>query len=593
MTSERIRELFLDYFAKKNHKIIKSSPLMPKDDPTILFTNAGMNQFKNVFLGLESRSYKRAASVQKCMRVSGKHNDLDEVGRTTKHHTFFEMLGNFSFGDYFKEEAVAFGWEFITETIGLNKEQLYVTVYLDDDEAFDIWNIKMGVPADRIFRFGKKDNFWAMGETGPCGPCSEIHYDLDPGAGKEDAYTLIETGSDRVFELWNLVFMQYYQDESGRMTPLPSPSIDTGMGLERLAAVLQKKKSNFETDLFFPLIDRVGDAAGIEYGADEKNDIALRIIADHLRAVCFLIGDGIMPANDGRGYVLRRIIRRAFRFGNGLGLNEPFLYSFVGSVCDMMKAAYPELLTSAEYIAKICLAEEERFARTLASGLKTFNQYVSETTQKKKTILSGKSAFKLYDTFGFPLEVSRELAEESGLRIDEKGFRAELEKQKEKARKAWQNEDRTTHDVVYEPLKNRLTEFVGYETDGLAETDVLALLKDGSFVDTLQEGDEGEIFLTKTPFYAEAGGQVGDTGVLKNRCFSAAVLNTKTPIPGVYAHRICVLSGRINNGDQVEASINTTARRAISRNHTATHLLHASLRQSLGDHVKQAGSMVA
>ncbi|MCG2815126.1 MAG: alanine--tRNA ligase [Candidatus Aminicenantes bacterium] len=593
MTSQWIRELFLDFFAKKDHKIIKSSPLLPKDDPTILFTNAGMNQFKNVFLGLESRSYKRAASVQKCMRVSGKHNDLDEVGRTTKHHTFFEMLGNFSFGDYFKEEAVSFGWEFITETLGLNKDQLYVTVYLDDDEAFDIWNKQIGVPSDRIFRFGKKDNFWAMGETGPCGPCSEIHYDLDPEAGNEDIYTLIESGSDRVFELWNLVFMQFYQDDSGRMTPLPSPSIDTGMGLERLAAVLQKKNSNFETDLFFPLIDRVGDAAGIEYGSDEQNDTALRIVADHLRAVCFLIGDGIMPANDGRGYVLRRIIRRAYRFGNALGLNEPFLYSFIGSVCDLMKAAYPELLTSAEYIAKICLSEEERFARTLASGLKTFTQYVTDTIQKKKTVLSGKNVFKLYDTYGFPLEVSRELAEESGIRIDEEGFQAELEKQKEKARKAWQNEARTTHDAVYEPLQSRPTEFVGYDSDVLAETDVSGLLKDGEFVDALQEGDEGEIFLTKTPFYAEAGGQVGDTGVLKNPRFSAAVLNTRTPLPGVYAHRIKVLSGRIQKGDQVEATINTTARQAISRNHTATHLLHASLRQILGDHVKQAGSMVA
>ncbi len=593
MKSQKIREIFLDYFKRKNHKIVKSSSLLPKDDPTLLFTNAGMNQFKNVFLGLEKLSYKSAASVQKCMRVSGKHNDLEQVGLTNKHHTFFEMLGNFSFGDYFKEEAIIFGWEFITETIDLDQNRLYITIFENDDEAFKIWNEKIGIPASRIFRCGKKDNFWTMGETGPCGPCSEIHYDLDPKIKEGEPSALIESGSDRFMELWNLVFMQFLQDEDGKQTPLPSPSIDTGMGLERLAAVLQKKKSNYDTDLFMPLIGAVCELANKNYCTEPGIDTAVRTIADHIRAVTFLIGDGIMPANDGRGYVLRRLIRRAYRFGNSLELEEPFLYRLIGVVCDIMKEAYPELLSSAEYISKICLSEEQRFSSTLSSGLKTFHQYISEAKKNNQNTLSGSSVFKLYDTFGFPLDLSRELAEERNMKVDEQGFREELENQRNKARKAWKGDTGQSHKKIYEKIKDLPVQFVGYDNASVADAKVTALISAKKTITKLKDGETGEVFLDRTPFYAEAGGQVGDTGILKNPHFSAIVESTYFPIHDVIAHRVKILSGEISIGDQVEAVIDMPRRTAICRNHTATHLLHAALRQILGEHVKQAGSLVA
>ncbi|MFC2158182.1 alanine--tRNA ligase [Acidobacteriota bacterium] len=593
MKSQHIREAFLDFFEKRGHKIVHSSPLLPKDDPTLLFTNAGMNQFKNVFLGLEERSYRRAASVQKCMRVSGKHNDLDTVGRTNKHHTFFEMLGNFSFGDYFKEGAIEFGWEFVTETIELEKDRLYATVYEEDDEAYNIWKDKIGLTEDRIFRFGKKDNFWAMGDTGPCGPCSELHYDLDRDLEEGSPLELIESGSDRFLELWNLVFMQFYQEEEGKRSPLPAPSIDTGMGLERLATILQHKQSNFETDLFLPLIETICDLSQTEYGSKSEDDTALRIIADHVRAVTFLIGDGIMPSNEGRGYVLRRLIRRAYRFGTGLGLEEPFQYRLIGVVCDIMKETYPELLGSAEYISKLCLSEEERFAFTLSSGLKTFNQFIEESKQKGKGILPGNRIFKLYDTFGFPLELSRELAEEQGLQVDEAGFKKELDQQRDLARQAWKGDAQQKEMKIYEPLKGLSIEFTGYEHAVEEESCVLSIVKENKIVKEIIEGDTAEIFLNKTPFYAEAGGQVGDTGVLKNAHFSAVVENTFTPLPGISAHLVKVLAGALKQGDIVEATVDSNRRDSISRNHTATHLLHAALRQILGDHVKQAGSLVA
>jgi len=374
MQAQQIRETYLDFFAGRGHKIVPSSPLLPKDDPTLLLTNAGMNQFKSVFLGRETRSYTRAATVQKCMRVSGKHNDLEQVGRTSKHHTFFEMLGNFSFGDYFKRDAVALAWELVTGVFKLDQSRLYITVYEKDDEAFDLWNKEIGVPAGRIFRFGKKDNFWAMGDTGPCGPCSDFHYDLNPALEAGEPRALIESGSDRFIELWNLVFMQFERDASGAMTPLPKPSIDTGMGLERMAAVLQGRTSNWDTDLFAPLIGEVVSLAGREYPAGDEGDVSVRVVADHARAAAFMIGDGIMPANDGRGYVLRRLIRRAYRHGNRLGLDEPFVYRLMGTVAEGMKSAYPELLTALPFIAKICRAEEDRFSRTLASGLRVFRE---------------------------------------------------------------------------------------------------------------------------------------------------------------------------------------------------------------------------
>jgi alanyl-tRNA synthetase len=453
MTSQRIRETFLEYFARRGHKVVKSSSLLPKDDPTILFTNAGMNQFKNVFLGLETRSTPRAVSVQKCMRVSGKHNDLETVGRTSKHHTFFEMLGNFSFGDYFKKEAVAFAWELMTGVFSLEPARLYATVYEADDEAYRIWSEDIGVPPGRIFRYGKKDNYWSMGETGPCGPCSELHWDLGEDVEPGDPRALIEKGSDRFVELWNLVFMEKSQDGKGGLAPLPSPSIDTGMGLERMAAVLQGKRSNYDTDLFTPLIEAVCESARRDYPAGDAGDISVRVIADHVRAVTFLVGDGVAPANDGRGYVLRRLIRRAFRHGNLIGIDRPFLYKLTGAVGDIMKDAYPELLVSMNYISRVCLAEEERFASTLASGLRIFDQFIAETRKEGGTAISGERVFKLYDTFGFPLDLSEELAAERGLAVDGEGFSRELEVQRDRARLSWKGELKQKARRAYEELK--------------------------------------------------------------------------------------------------------------------------------------------
>lgn len=593
MKAQEIREVFLGFFAKKNHKIVKSSSLLPKDDPTILFTNAGMNQFKDIFLGLEKRSYKRAVSVQKCMRVSGKHNDLEQVGKTNKHHTFFEMLGNFSFGDYFKKEAIEYAWELVTDVYKIDKDKIYITVYEEDDEAFLAWNEGIGIAEEKIFRFGKEDNYWAMGETGPCGPCSEIHYDIDSGVEEGDPYHLIEKGSDRFLELWNLVFMQYYQDDKGKLHDLPSPSIDTGMGLERLAVCLQGRKSNFDTDLFSPLIEALCNLCHREYPMGDEGDVAVRVIVDHIRTISFLIGDGIMPSNEGRGYVLRRLIRRAFRRGNPLGLQEPFLYKLVGVVSDIMKDAYPELLSSVIHISKICLSEESRFSSTLTTGLRTFQQYTEEIKKDRRRVLPGFKVFKLYDTFGFPLDLSRELAEEKGLALDEEGFHKELEKQRQRARLSWKGEALQKGKKAYEALKNLSVEFLGYEENKVSEAQVMAIMKNGKPTSKLAQREEGEIFLDKTPFYAEAGGQVGDSGFLKNPHFSALVKNTYYPIPDLIAHKIEVISGRIGVKDKVEASIDIPQRHAISNNHTATHLLHASLRQILGDHVKQAGSLVS
>ncbi len=593
MKAQEIRETFLHFFEKRGHRIVPSSSLIPKDDPTLLFTNAGMNQFKNVFLGLEKRSYTRAASVQKCLRVSGKHNDLEQVGRTAKHHTFFEMLGNFSFGDYFKEEAIVYAWELITEVFGFPKERLYITIYEEDEEAFRLWNEKIGIESERIFRFGKKDNFWAMGETGPCGPCSEIHYDLNPSLEEGKPYDLIASGSDRLVELWNLVFMQYEQDSSGELHPLPRPSIDTGMGLERMAAALQKKSSNFETDLFMPIIERITDLAQREYPAYDEGDIAIRIIADHIRAITFLIGDGVMPSNEGRGYVLRRLIRRAFRRGNWLGLEKPFLHILVGVVAEIMKEAYPEIIASAHYISRICLSEEERFSGTLSAGLRYFKEFVAEAKASGRNFLTGAEVFKLYDTFGFPLDLTVELAEEEGLKIDEPGFRENLENQRKKARLAWKGDTKIEERKVYEELASIKVKFIGYEADSVEESEVLAVLKQGQKVIELKSGEMGEVILEKTPFYGEAGGQVGDTGEIHGPHGVAIVEYSYYPIPEIIAHKIKVVSGTIRQKDLVEARVNRQRRQALRANHTATHLLHASLRQILGDHVKQAGSLVA
>ena len=592
MKAQEIREIFLEYFSRRGHKVVASGSLLPKDDPTLLFTNAGMNQFKNVFLGLEKRSYNRAASVQKCMRVSGKHNDLEQVGRTSKHHTFFEMLGNFSFGDYFKKEAVDFAWELMTGVFRLPMDRLYATVYEDDDEAFRLWREDIGLPSDRIFRFGKKDNFWAMGDSGPCGPCSELHYDFAPLLEKGEPRDLIEKGSDRFVELWNLVFMQFEQDGKGTIRPLPRPSIDTGMGLERLTAVLQGKTSNWDTDLFLPLIEDVCRKTGREYPAGDESDISARIIADHARSIAFLIGDGIMPANDGRGYVLRRLIRRAYRQGQKLGLDRPFLFEMLGVVADIMKDAYPELMTSLPLLSRVCQAEETRFNHTLSSGFRYFQEYAGEAKTTGSRRLTGEAAFKLYDTFGFPLDLTRELAEEEGITVDEDAFRDELERQKTRARKSWKGDARIMEKKAYEGISAAEVKFAGSEAGAVAETRIVAVFKDGARLKELREGDAGEAVFSLTPFYAEAGGQVGDTGLIKGPRVSALVENTYYPVPDIRSHKVKILSGVLREGDSVAASIDAARRRATEANHTATHLLHAALRSVLGEHVKQAGSLV-
>jgi len=593
MTAHDIRTAFLKFFESQGHRIVPSSSLIPKDDPTLLFTNAGMNQFKNIFLGLEKRSYSRATSVQKCLRVSGKHNDLEQVGRTPKHHTFFEMLGNFSFGDYFKKEAISYAWELVTEVFKLPPEKLYITIYQDDEEAFNIWSKEIGLSSSRIFRFGKKDNFWAMGDTGPCGPCSEIHYDLGEDIEPGHPYELIENGSDRIVELWNLVFMEFYQDEKGEMHRLPRPSIDTGMGLERMAAVLQNKRSNFDTDLFLPLIRVISEETSQEYPTGGETDVYIRIISDHIRAITFLIGDGVSPANEGRGYVLRRLIRRAYRRGNLLGLEKPFLYRLVSTVVEVMKDAYPELMSNLNYISRVCLAEEERFAYTLNSGLRYFEEYAQEAVDAGQNIISGEKVFKLYDTFGFPLDLCQELAREKNLEIDETGFQKELGRQRERARQSWEGEARLKEKSIYQEFQKLKITPVFYDKEEVEETEILAILVDGEKTEKLVTGQRGEVILSITPFYAESGGQVGDSGVLKSSSFSGLVENTFAPIPGVIVHQVRALSGELQLGQKVEAVVDAARRKAISRNHTATHLLHASLRQVLGDHVRQSGSMVS
>jgi alanyl-tRNA synthetase len=592
MKANEIRTTFLEFFEKRGHRIVPSSSLIPKDDPTLLFTNAGMNQFKNIFLGLEKRSYSRATSVQKCLRVSGKHNDLEQVGRTPKHHTFFEMLGNFSFGDYFKKEAIDFAWELVTGVFRLPADKLYITIYEEDEEALRLWQEGIGLPVSRIFRFGKKDNFWAMGETGPCGPCSEIHYDLGEELEAGTPAELIASGSDRFVELWNLVFMQFFQDEKGRMNPLPRPSIDTGMGLERMAAVLQGKKSNFETDLFTPIINVICEESGQDYPAGDENDVYIRIIADHIRAITFLIGDGVNPANEGRGYVLRRLIRRAYRRGNLIGLDKPFLYRLASTVADIMREPYPELLTSLPYISRVCLAEEERFASTLNSGLRYFEEYAEETRAAGSRVIPGEKVFKLYDTFGFPLDLCQELAREKDLEVDETGFQRELENQRERARQSWEGEARAREKSIYSSFQRLQVNPVFYDKDRVEETEVLTIIQGGRSVERLKAGEAGEIILAETPFYAESGGQVGDRGVLKASGFSAAVENTHKPVPELIVHQVKVLAGEIRPGQKVEAVVDSARRKAISRNHTSTHLLHAALRQILGDHVRQSGSLV-
>ncbi len=592
MSANELRQSFLEYFSQHDHTIVPSAPLIPQADPTILFTNAGMNQFKRVFLGEESRSYSRATSVQKCMRAGGKHNDLENVGYTRRHHTFFEMLGNFSFGDYFKEEAIQYGWEYLTQTLGLPADTLWVTVFQDDDEAFDLWEKKIGVPKERIVRLGHKDNFWQMGDTGPCGPCSEIHIDQGAalGCGKSDC--AVGCDCDRYLEIWNLVFMQFDRDAEGTLHPLPKPSIDTGMGLERLAAVVQKVSSNYDSDLFMPILLAIADRTKHTYGKDAVSDRSLRVIADHLRAMTFMIADGILPSNEGRGYVLRRILRRASRHGRLLGTKEPFLHELTGAVVSQMEGPYPELREAAKVIVEAVEGEEERFIGTLDQGLPILNAMVSEAKKDIRGSLEGESVFKLYDTYGFPLDLIEEAAREQGLVTDLEGFQRALDAQRDRARKSTSfgmEEEKAIITALTQQVGP--TEFLGYQTLE-SESEVQAMLKHDQLVDEAVEGEDVEIVLNATPFYPEGGGQVGDQGTLVGPDGRVHVRETTKVGGSVFLHKGTVMAGRVRKGEHVAASVNAAMRKDAARNHTATHLLHAALREVLGPHVKQFGSLV-
>ena len=579
MTSNELRQAFLDFFRDRGHEVVASSPLVPGNDPTLLFTNAGMVQFKDVFLGEDKRSYKTAASSQRCVRAGGKHNDLENVGYTARHHTFFEMLGNFSFGDYFKREAIQYAWDFLTGTLGLPEERLWVTVFQDDDEAADIWLKEMKVDPDRFTRMGEKDNFWAMGDTGPCGPCSEIFYDHGPDVAGGPPGSPDEDG-DRYVEVWNLVFMQFDRSADGKLTPLPAPSVDTGMGLERIAAVMQRVHSNYEIDLFANLINAAADIIGVK----NEGQSSLNVIADHIRACAFLIVDGVLPGNEGRGYVLRRIIRRAIRHGKKLGMDDAFFHKLVAPLAREMGDAYPELAKAQAHVEKVLAKEEARFAETLDQGMEILEAAIADLDGKQ---LPGELVFKLYDTYGFPVDLTADIARERGLGVDEKGFEAAMEGQRERARASSKFSA-----AGGDGLKtDAATDFLGY--DGTeAESEIIALFKGGESVNELAEGDEGAVVLASTPFYAESGGQVGDTGILVDAGKLFRVDDTQKS-GDANVHFGAVEQGALQVGDKLEAVVDAERRDAIKLNHTATHLMHAALRQVLGDHVTQKGSLVA
>ncbi len=584
MKSSEIRRQFLDYFAAKGHTIVPSSPLVPANDPTLLFTNAGMVQFKDVFLGRETRPYVRAASSQRCVRAGGKHNDLENVGYTARHHTFFEMLGNFSFGDYFKDLAIEYAWEFLTEVLGIPPEKLWVTVYQDDDEAYDIWANRIGIPSGRLIRIGDNkgakyhsDNFWQMGDTGPCGPCTEIFYDHGPEVTGGPPGSPTADG-DRYIEIWNVVFMQYDRDEAGVLHPLPKPSVDTGMGLERIAAVMQGVHSNYEIDLFRDLIH----AAARETGTQDLGSNSLKVIADHIRACAFLIVDGVIPSNEGRGYVLRRIIRRAIRHGYKLGQKRPFFHRLVEDLARVMGDAYPELPLAAENVAAVLKQEEERFAETLEHGMSV----LEAAMQSEDRMLDGETVFRLYDTYGFPLDLTADIARERGFNVDFAGFEAAMQQQRERARAA----SKFTMGKGLE-FKGEPTEFVGYDTLE-QEGRVLALYKGGSQVDAIAAGEEAIVVLDRTPFYAESGGQVGDVGELACGHGVFRVEDTQKIRAEVFGHKGRLLTGRLAVGDTVSARVDMQARQMAAYHHSATHLLHAALRVVLGKHVTQKGSLV-
>lgn len=591
MTGNEVRQLFLEYFQKHNHQIVRSSSLVPQDDPTLLFTNAGMVQFKRIFLGEEKRGYNRATTSQKCVRAGGKHNDLENVGYTARHHTFFEMLGNFSFGDYFKEKAIEFAWDLVTNGYGIPPDKLWVSIYLDDDEAHDLWHRNIGVPVDRIARFDEKDNFWAMGDTGPCGPCSEIHLDrgVEFGCGRPECTLGCEC--DRFLEIWNLVFMQFNRDVSGEMTPLPKPSIDTGMGLERVAAIIQDAPTNFDTDLMIPIMEKVEQLSEKKRGESRQTDVAMKVIADHSRATAFLINDGVLPSNEGRGYVLRRIMRRAIRYGRNIGLTKPFLHETAKSVFEIMRPAYPELLEAKNFITNVIQNEEVRFAETLDKGLTLLNDTLSNMTARGETRVPGDLIFKLYDTYGFPVDIVRDVIREGEMTLDMEGFNQKMEEQRERSR------SKTAFAGVGDAYKQLTSEgfkpeFVGYDRL-TCDSRVLVLVSDGREVESAQAGMDVEVVVETTPFYGEAGGQVGDTGKITGDGFDIEVVDTIKDATDLIIHKGRVVAGTVKKGDNVTLSVSKTTRGATVINHTATHILHSVLRTVLGDHVKQAGSMVA
>ncbi len=593
MNGNELRKKFLEYFEAQNHTVVPSGSLVPKNDPTLLFTNAGMVPFKNVFLGEEKRGYTRAVSVQKCVRAGGKHNDLEMVGHTARHHTFFEMLGNFSFGDYFKKDAIRFGWEFLTEVIGLPADRLYISVFKDDDEAFAHWEKDIGLAKERIFRLGEKDNFWAMGNTGPCGPCSEIYIDQgeEAGCGKPDC--TVGCDCDRYLEIWNLVFMQFDRDESGTMTPLPNPCIDTGMGLERLAAVVQGHLTNYHSDLLMGLIEEVSRVTGKPYGSGSADDVSIRVITDHARASAFLVGDGVLPSNEGRGYVLRRILRRALRHGKLLQQNQPFFYKITDKVIQDYRAVYPELEVNAGFIQKVVMNEEENFSNTLNMGFQRLEEIAGKLKKENSSVISGEDVFKLYDTFGFPVDLVQETAKDWGLELDMAGFDAAMNSQKEKAMASWKGSGEKEVAPFFKEFVNNHppTGFTGYGgTHG--DGTVLAILKNHNPVERAQAGDEVELVLDRTPFYGESGGQVGDKGLAYNDRVQMEVLDATRPVADLIVHKVKVTSGSVQTSDRLTLEVNPESRADTALNHTATHLLHAALHEVLGDHVKQAGSLV-
>jgi alanyl-tRNA synthetase len=598
MNGSEIRTMFLKYFEEKGHTIVSSSSLVPADDPSLLFTNAGMVQFKSTFLGTEKRVYSRATTSQKCVRAGGKHNDLENVGRTARHHTFFEMLGNFSFGDYFKQGAIEFAWDLLVGRMGIDPDKLWATVHETDDEAYNLWRDVVKVSPDRIIRLGDKDNFWAMGDSGPCGPCSEIIYDQGPdvGCGRPEC-KIGECECDRYLEIWNLVFMQFNRDAQGNMTPLPNPNIDTGMGLERITAVMQGVQSNYDTDLFIPLITYIQDLAGINYGENDDIDTSIRVVADHARASAFLVGDGILPSNEGRGYVLRRIMRRAARHGKLLGMNNTFLHKVAMKVIQEMGGVYPELKGRTDFIDKVIVNEEQRFLKTLDRGLSMLDEIMSSLKAKGGRTIPGEDVFMLYDTFGFPVDLTEDIASREDLHVDNEGFAVQMEKQREKARVSSSFAGVSDEGGEISSVSGKdAVKFVGYDTFE-SQGRVLELQlrsPDGAseLTDELLSGQEGFVITDVTPFYGEAGGQVGDVGKISASSLEAEVVDTTKTEAGITMHLVRVISGEIKKDQEISLIVDSNRRRSIMRHHSATHLLQRALRDVLGDHVHQSGSFV-